>query len=46
MQKTLVKIYDNKAVFLSKTNRLTVENISPDALKVLDFYKKIPVNKF
>lgn len=42
----VVKIYNNKAVYLTKTNRIVVENIPPETAKMLDFYKKIPANDF
>lgn len=41
MEKTLIKTYRNKAVFFVKPNRIVVETIDDNALKILDFYKKI-----
>ena len=41
MEKKLVKIYHNKAVFFEKPNRIVVETIDDNALKILDYYKKI-----
>ena len=46
MEKTLVKIYDNKAVYITKTNRFLIETIPPETAKILDFYKKLPANDF
>ena len=46
MEKTLVKIYRNKAVFLEKPNRFVIENIPLETAKILDFYKKLPANDF
>ena len=45
-QMKLVKIYSNKAVYLTKTNRLVVEIIPPETAEILEYYKKIPVNNF
>lgn len=44
--KKLIKIYNNKAVYITKTNRFIVENIPPETAKILEFYKKIPANDF
>jgi hypothetical protein len=44
--KKLIKLYQNKAVFLTDNNTIVVGKISADALKILDYYKKIPVNDF
>lgn len=41
MEKILVKIYRNKAVFFEKPNRIVVETIDDKALKILNYYKKI-----
>lgn len=41
MEKRLVKIYRNKAVFFEKPNRIVVETIDDNALKILNYYKKI-----
>lgn len=46
MNKTLVKIYQGKAVYLTGDNKIIVENIPLESKKILDFYKKIPVNDF
>lgn len=45
MQKTLIKIYQGKAVYLVG-DAIIVENIPLESQKILDFYKKIPVNDF
>lgn len=44
MEKTLVKIYRNKAVYITKTNRFLIENIPLESAEILDFYKKIAIN--
>lgn len=44
--KKLIKLYQDKAVFLTDNNTIIVEKISADALKILEYYKKIPVNDF
>ena len=44
--KKLIKLYQDKAVFLTDNNTIIVEKISGNALKVLEYYKKIPVNDF
>lgn len=41
MEKRLVKIYRNKAVFFEKPNRIVVETIDDNALKILNYYEKI-----
>ena len=43
MNKTLIKIYQGKAVYLIG-DAIIVENIPLESGKILDFYKKIPVN--
>lgn len=44
--KKLIKIYNNKAVYITKTNRFIVETIPPETAEILEFYKKIPKNDF
>lgn len=41
MEKTLVKIYRDKAVFFEKPNRIVVETIPAQSAEILDFYEKI-----
>lgn len=40
MQRDLVKIYRNRAVFFEKPNRIVVETIDDKALKILNYYEK------
>ena len=40
MEKRLVKIYRNKAVFFVKPNRIVVKTIDDKALKILNYYEK------
>lgn len=37
----LVKIYRDKAVFLDDKCRIAVENITPQAKEIINFYKKL-----
>ena len=46
MKKTLIKIYQGKAVYLMGDNNIIVENIPLESREILDFYKKIPANDF
>lgn len=41
MQRELVKIYRNRAVFFEKPNRIVVETIDDKALKILNYYEKL-----
>lgn len=41
MEKTLVKMYRNKAVFFEQPNRIVVETIDDKALKILNYYEKL-----
>jgi len=45
MNKTLIKIYQGKAVYLMG-DAIIVENIPLESREILDFYKKIPANDF
>ena len=45
MQKTLIKIYQGKAVYLMG-DAIIVENIPLESREILEYYKKIPVNDF
>lgn len=40
MERKLIKIYRDKAVFFEKPNRIVVETIDDNALKILDYYNK------
>lgn len=42
----LVKITDTRAIYCTESGEILAELITPDALKILDFYKKTPVNDF
>ena len=46
MNKTLIKIYQGKAVYLMGDNKIIVENIPLESREILEYYKKIPVNDF
>lgn len=42
--KKLIKLYQDKAVFLTDNNRIIVKKISGNALKILEYYNKIAIN--
>lgn len=45
MNKTLIKIYQGKAVYLVG-DAIIVEKIPLGSREILEYYKKIPVNDF
>lgn len=40
----LVKITGDKAIYYTESGEIITEAITPEALQVLTYYKKIPVN--
>jgi hypothetical protein len=40
----LAKITGEQAIYYTESGEILAEIITPDALKMLDFYKKIPAN--
>ena len=41
MERKLIKIYRNRAVFLDRNCSIVYETIDDKALKILDYYEKI-----
>ena len=42
--KQLIKLYQNKAVYLVNNNTIIVENIPLESAEILDFYNKLKNN--
>lgn len=40
-ERTLIKMYRDKAVFFERPNRIVVETIDDKALEILNYYTKI-----